>query len=441
MSSIDDQQKQFILPIGHPQFLAVTAKHSVVETMKNSNNPAISSNLRQISETLSNIHQQFTTNISESKYLPPEVWTLILSTLPAKTLLKFRCVCKSWCSIIDDPDFIQLQFRLCKINSGNNQLLVSLEGLGRNRDKGCLLTVCQPETLQSTGLIFSKSDSYRYRILSSCNGLLLVVQHRPDGSHIELRLWNPCLRKSFLLPTCPLHNHNCWYLLGFAPDSKDFKVVALTFEKRLGIRPRKMLFVVYSLHDQLWTIRNLNTTSVTCIAVLYSLSKALFFRRAAYWLAKNDYQRDEPTHLGSFDFEKENIDFLELPFSLDETGFYRLLFLLGESLAVFSISKVTSSIWVLEQDNEKGPWTLWFSGKSTSDAYQLFFDCIIRHIKLFYIGSDGGFFVCGDKAYNIASCQVKKLISTPSFYFQLEAYSESLVLFKESGARDLRDFP
>ncbi|XP_074265317.1 F-box/kelch-repeat protein At3g23880-like [Silene latifolia] len=405
--------------------------------MKSSENPTTLSNLPHISETSSKIHQQFTTNISESKYLPPEVWTQILSSLPAKTLLKFRCVCKSWCSIIDDPDFIHMHFQLCKINSGNNQLLVSLEGLGRNRDKGCLLTVCQPETLQSASLIFSKSDSYHYRILSSCNGLLLVVQHGPDGSHIELKLWNPCIRKSFLLPTCPLHI--CWYLLGFAPDSKDYKVAAFAFENSSDIRPRKILFAVYSLRDQLWTVKNLNITSMR---ELYSLSKAVFFRGAAYWLEENDYQRDdESTHLGSFDFDKENINFLELPFSLDETRFYRFLFLLGGSLAVFSISQVTSSIWVLEQDNEKGSWTLWFSGKSTPDAYHLFIDCIIHHIKLFYIESDGGFFVCGDKAYNIASCQVKKLKNTPSYYFDLEAYSESLMLSKGYGAWDLRDFP
>ncbi|XP_074264869.1 F-box/WD-40 repeat-containing protein 1-like [Silene latifolia] len=385
------------------------------------------------SATSSNIHQHFTTNISEFNYLPPEIWTQILLSLPAKTLLKFRCVCKSWCSIIDDPDFIQLQFRLCKINSGNNQLLVALEGLWINRDKGCLLTVCHPETLQSTGLIFMKSDSYRYRMASSCNGLLLVVQH---GSHIEWRLWNPCIRKSFLLPTCPLDT--CWYLLGFAPDSKDYKVAAFAFENSSGIPPRKILFAVYSLRDQLWTVKNLNITSMR---ELYSLSKAVFFRGAAYWLAENDYQRNEPTHLGSFDFDKENIDFLELPFTMDETRFYRFLFLLGGSLAVFSISQVTSSIWVLEQDNEKGPWTLWFSGKSTPDAYLLFFDCIIHQIKLFYIESDGGFFVCGDRAYNIASCQVKKLKNTPSYYFDLEAYSESLMLSKGYGAWDLRDFP
>ncbi|XP_074264858.1 uncharacterized protein LOC141587303 [Silene latifolia] len=205
-------------------------------------------------------------NISEFNYLPPEVWTQILLSLPAKTLLKFRCVCKSWCSIIDDPDFIHMHFQLCKFNSGNNQLLVALERLWGLRDKGWLLTVREAETLENTGLILRKSDSYSFHIA-------IEVQH-------------------------------------------------------------------------------------TGLQIMITLDETI--------------DRHEPSHLGSFDFDKENIDFLELPFTLDETRFDRFLYLLGGSLAVFSISKVTSNIWVLEQETEKGPWTLWFSGKSTPDAYQLF---------------------------------------------------------------------
>ncbi|XP_074321650.1 F-box/kelch-repeat protein At3g23880-like [Silene latifolia] len=262
-------------------------------------------------------------NISEFNYLPPEVWTQILLSLPAKTLLKFR-----------------------------------LQGL---LDERWLLTVREAETLRSTDLIFRKSDSYRYRISSSCNGLLLVEvgQYGPHGYQEDLKLWNPCIRKSLLLPTCPLSLSffTTMYLLGFSPDSKDYKVVAFAFEISDDILPGKLHSAVYTLRDQLWTVGNPITT---CMRNPYSLLTAVFFRGATYWLAENDYQRNEPTHLGSFDFDKENIDFLELPFTLDATRFYRFLFLLGGSLAVFSISKVTSSIWVLEQGNEKGPWTLVF---------------------------------------------------------------------------------
>ncbi|XP_074264891.1 F-box/kelch-repeat protein At3g23880-like [Silene latifolia] len=425
--------------------------------MKSSKNSTTSSNLQQISETSSNIHQHLTTNISKSKYLPPEVWTQILSSLSAKTLLQFRCVCKSWCSIIDDPDFIHLHFQHCKINSGNNKLLLALESFGEgNKDKrrlftiheaetwegnqeGWVLTVREAETLENTSVIFRKPDSYSYHIKSSCNGLLLVGQYGPRF-HKELKLWNPCIRKSLLLPTCPLSLPltTNYYLLGFAPGSKDYKVVALAFEDIEDTQLTKMHSAVYTLRDQLWTIRNPNTTSML---EFHSLSTAMFFQGSAYWLVSNDNHSNELSQLGSYDFDKEIINLLELPFSLDETGFVRFLFLLGGSLAVFSISQVTSSIWVLEHDNEKGPWTLWFSGKSTRDAHQLFLSEKISYQKVFYYESDGGYFVCGNMAYNIASGQVHPLKRYMSSHLKLETYSESLVLSKGYEAPDSRDFP
>ncbi|XP_074265310.1 F-box/kelch-repeat protein At3g23880-like [Silene latifolia] len=427
--------------------------------MKSRTNSTTSSSLQQNSETLSNI-RQYLFNIPESKYLPPEVWTQILSSLPAKTLLQFRCVCKSWYSIIDNPDFIHLHFQHCKINSGNNKLLLALESFGEgNKDKrrlftiheaetwegnqeGWVLTVREAETLENTSVIFRKPDSYSYHIKSSCNGLLLVGRYGPRF-HDELKLWNPCIRKSLLLPTCPLSLPRAtrYYLLGFAPHSKDYKVVAFACESSqdTDIQPRKMHSAVYTLRDQLWTVKNPITT---CIVLdLYSLSTAVFFRGATYWLLRNHNQSTELSHLGSFDFDKEIINLLELPFSLDETGFVRFLFLLGGSLAVFSISQVTSSIWVLEQDNEKRPWTRWFSGKSTWDAHQLFLGEKCSYQKVFYYESDGGYFVCGNMAYNIASGQVHPLKRYMSSHLKLETYSESLVLSKGYEAPDSRDFP
>ncbi|GMN36496.1 hypothetical protein TIFTF001_006070 [Ficus carica] len=39
---------------------------------------------------------------------PPEIITDIICRLPVKDLLRYRCVSKSWRSMIDGPDFIKL---------------------------------------------------------------------------------------------------------------------------------------------------------------------------------------------------------------------------------------------------------------------------------------------------------------------------------------------
>ncbi|XP_074265443.1 uncharacterized protein LOC141587875 [Silene latifolia] len=216
-------------------------------------------------------------------------------------------------------------FKLCKINSGynNKDLLVALQSLGYLRDQGCLFTVRNAENLRYRGRIFRTSDSYRYHIIGSCNGLLLVQKIRLIDWHIELRLCNPCIRKSLILPPCPLDNNSPYglefrYLLGFAPDSHDYKVVVFAFDRTLGEENGKIFFAVYFLSNQQWIVRNdpLNLNNVSILncydrrGLLHSLSTTVFFRGAAYWLGQNDKERSGlSTHLGSFDFDKENITF------------------------------------------------------------------------------------------------------------------------------------
>ncbi|XP_074265445.1 F-box/kelch-repeat protein At3g06240-like [Silene latifolia] len=389
---------------------------------------------------------------TSSKFLPPEVWNQILSKFPAKTLLKFRCVCKYWRSIIDNPNFVQIHFQHSQFNSENNRLLVALEGMGCSGDQGYLLTVRDAQTLGIFDRIF-RTHSYKYRIITSCNGLLLVAQFRYNyNQEEELRLWNPSIRKSLILPTCPFRPYsldglNC-YLFGIAPSSKDYKVVAFKFkvDDTLGEEGKKMLLAVYTLSNRQWTVRNdpVNFTNLNIISMdglFCNLSTAVFFRGATYWLGNNDKQRRLLTHLCSFDFDAENITCLELPFSVDEKCFFLFLFLLGESLAIFRISPITCSIWVLDQDNEKGTWTLRFSGKSSWDGFKVFNLCYVKCRKVLYCETDGGYFVCGDKTYNIASCKVEPLKISMSSHFYLETYSESLALSTGYGSRDLRSFP
>ncbi|XP_074265221.1 F-box/kelch-repeat protein At3g23880-like [Silene latifolia] len=402
------------------------------------------------------------TLISEFKYLPSEIWTQILSKLPAKTLLKLRCVCKSWCSIIDDPDFIHIHHQFSQIpNSGNNTTSLLILG-GENGWSGWMLTVLHAETLRKTGLIFRTSDDmYVYHMIGSCNGLILVSRTDDSPSFQrelnELRLWNPCIRKSLVIPACPFSRSlECFYVFGYAPVSKHYKVIAISKKsarKNLG----KISWAVYILGDQQWTVRNdvLNISFPNNISLsrpFFGLQANVFVKGVAYWLGSIDKDRNEftthvgqftthlgsfTTHLGSFDFDNEEIAFLELPSSWNERGSVKFLFLLRESLAIFKISDVDSSIWVLEQDNEKGTWTQRFSGKSSPYGYQLFSYMLSK--KVFFCESDGGYFICENTSYNITSCEVRELREYKA-YCQLELYSESLVLSKGYGARDLRFF-
>ncbi|XP_074265177.1 F-box/kelch-repeat protein At3g06240-like [Silene latifolia] len=389
--------------------------------------------------------------MSEISYIPPEVVTQILQNLPVKTLLRFRRVCKSWCSIIDHPNFVSMHLKYSSVRRDKDKLLFVLERLGFLGESGCSLTVLQTDTLKNPNHIFRISDEFEYDILGACDGLLLVQRY--SSYKEELRLWNPCIRKSLILPTNPLPPSligKDMYIFGFSPESNDYKVVAVSFKSR--DRTMKMYVAVYTLSDQQWTVRNdgLNINHSYLQSLFKgnngfsSKSNTIYFQGAAHWLGNNPHgdiwqQSNQLTHFVSFDFDTERFTFSELPFALYEEDSLRVLFLRGESLAIFSISSVSSSIRVLEN----GVWTLQFSGSSSNNGYNLFSPFTFKYSKekVLYCESDGGRLICGEGSYNIATCQVPQPVELRSSYLELEAYSESLLLYKGYGAKDLMSFP
>ncbi|XP_074265270.1 putative F-box protein At5g47300 [Silene latifolia] len=284
------------------------------------------------------------TLISEFRYIPTELCTQILANLPAKTVLRFRCVCKSWCSIIDNHDFVTQHRNLCKINSVSSKLLLSFEGLGRYGRKGCLLTVRHADALRKTDQILKSSQ--RYHLNGSCNELLLIRGLTGLGERNPLMLWNPCIRKSLSIPLPPLLSSSgggVVYAFGFAPNSNDYKVIAISSDWSQADGP-SMCFAVYMLSNQEWSLRNdgfnISHPYYSRMFSQYRSPQTGFnFQGALYWIGydpnRDGNVADCSTHLVSLDFDLEKFNYMELPFASDDKGAVRLPFRLRESLAVF----------------------------------------------------------------------------------------------------------
>ncbi|XP_074265377.1 F-box/kelch-repeat protein At3g23880-like [Silene latifolia] len=378
------------------------------------------------------------------KYLPPEIWRHILSNLPVKTLIRFRCVCKSWCSIIDHPDLVYALKRP-KINS-NTCKIFALELLELEHHLGvaCFLKDNKGYTLNKTVHIFDSCDCYF--IVGRCNELFLTWCFVNEGNIDEgyfrkqMSLWNPSIRKSLLLPPCPLHSRT--YLFGFAPCSKDYKVIAISYGPSEVISPTKMSVAVYTLSDQQWTVRNdgldISISDIKSITLGSFIipPEAFYFEGAAHWIGgKPGYQSP---HLVSFNFDSEKFTFMEIPAASDEPETIRFLFLLEESLALLSISRISFRIWVMEQGRGKGVWTKWYS--SDYDVYDLFFNDGKNSIVLYHESDDGRFFIFGDKSYNISTGEIRGLDSMITCV-NLGVYTESLVLWKGYGAENMTSLP
>ncbi|XP_074265226.1 F-box protein At2g18780-like [Silene latifolia] len=339
-----------------------------------------------------------------------------------------------------------------RVNCDKNKKLLVLKRSASKGDKMSTLSILHANTLKKLSRILMISDLYGYNIVGNCNGLLLVQRYRTCSS-TKLQLWNPCIRKSLILTAIPVRPNlipRAMYLIGFAPGSKEYKVVVIVFEKCRVEKTTKIHVAVYRLSDQQWTVRNdgldIDPSYFECLLEGYHRkyrSNAIYFQGKAHWLGNDQYgnstKRNKSTHLISFDFDTEKFTISELPFALYETDSSSALFVLGESLAIFCISAVSSCVRVLK----KGEWTLWFSGISSEYGHKVFSSYLVEYSwrNVFYCESDdGGYLICGKYSYNIATCQVQKLTKSKSFDFELDTYLESLVLLKECGVKDLMSF-
>lgn len=108
-------------------------------------------------------------------YLPPaEITEKILSRLPAKALLRFKGVSKSWDALISTHPFIRTHF--LQSSSSHIQLTKKQLSLFRFR-QGTFHTLPLPTPPTPF-------------MICSCNGVLLLVCGQ------ELLLWNPSMRNT-----------------------------------------------------------------------------------------------------------------------------------------------------------------------------------------------------------------------------------------------------
>ncbi|KAM7460954.1 hypothetical protein LguiA_029075 [Lonicera macranthoides] len=169
-----------------------------------------------------------------SSPIPEEIVFQILKELPVKTLIRFGAVSKLWCSIIDDPIFIDSHRTRSYTRTGGISILCqNLQNSGRLRiyftdpDGGSPV----PFLNLPDGILdcFGYDKDYRnwdqgFNPLQSVNGLICR----------KYCIWNPSTRESIDLPPIRLNitsqfDVRCYIyprnLLGFDSVSKQYRVV------------------------------------------------------------------------------------------------------------------------------------------------------------------------------------------------------------------------
>ncbi|PON91381.1 F-box domain containing protein [Trema orientale] len=175
--------------------------------------------------------------------LPWDEIVNILSRLPVKDLLRYRCVSKPWCSLIDSPDFIKMHLdhsmetdsHLSLIRAGHELHSVDLDAL----DSAELLN---PPVNEGLG-----KD-----IVGHSNGLLALT-----NKDLDTAIWNPSTRKFIKVPSSDLKGNPGDFEFGpvgfgYDPVNDDYKFFRMIHYFGNNIGSFHSEVNVYSLKSNTW---------------------------------------------------------------------------------------------------------------------------------------------------------------------------------------------
>ncbi|XP_057802950.1 F-box/kelch-repeat protein At3g23880-like [Salvia miltiorrhiza] len=265
-----------------------------------------------------------TKNNLRSHHLPQEITEEILSRLPVKSLLRFRCVSKPWHSLIDSKRFIKTHLQ----NSSRNPSLARHKVLFFSGAKLWQRSVYGSSDTKSLELEFRGRFN---SIVGCCNGLVCLLLNE------QFVLWNPSARISKKLPhPQPPHvggetGYRCYTGYGFGWDesSDDHKVFAT------GVRNMCM---IYSLKSDSWKEVNGDLWK-SCANHMGEFASGNL-----HWESRNEGE------MVSFDLKREVFEVVELP--------EPCIGVIGERLAVYERCRSLRcvDIWMMKEYGVKESW-------------------------------------------------------------------------------------
>ncbi|GLT69097.1 hypothetical protein SLA2020_412760 [Shorea laevis] len=233
--------------------------------------------------------------------VPQEIITAILYLLPVKPLIRFQCLSKPWCALINDPYFIKLHLHR-SIETDRESTLI-LEGIPgyyyylvnfSNEDRNFGEAVKIKEALhrpkECTGII------------DSCNGLVCIRNWLN-----EIAIWNPLIRKYRKLPV-PTED-SVKYNLAFGYDrvNDDYKVLRIPKFCRL--------IEVYSLRVHSW--RRVEEEWPYSYRESSIYSRSAFLNGAFHWVVSLTNTSYRTKTIVAFDLSTEKFRVYAFPHKLE----------------------------------------------------------------------------------------------------------------------------
>ena len=292
-----------------------------------------------------------------SQHIPAGVAYNILTQLPVKSIIRFRCVSKSWNSIFTDPIFITTNFKFNQAkslsNNSHNGYLLYKENLSYGV-KESHIVVCNNERTLSRVCSF-EIPSIHDHIVGFCKGLFCHTGSM-DDSYQRIYVWNPSIRKITIAATA----NNVGFAgvaLGFAYhlQNNDFKILRLVcFQRELLYGSDGAEAEVYTWRTGSWRRFVVSVDYWSFIRDI-SQSPSLFFNGALHFLAQSGLFR----FIMSFDVDEERFHKIMLPQNCFE-GFFqhsKCLIVFKGSLALIVFDCNICHMWVMREYGVVESWT------------------------------------------------------------------------------------
>ncbi|PQP94583.1 S locus F-box protein with the low allelic sequence polymorphism 2-S4 [Prunus yedoensis var. nudiflora] len=297
----------------------------------------------------------------------------ILSRLPPKSLMRFRCVLKSWHDLIDKPSFVDQHLSTStdnKVTSSTYVLLkhnVLTDPSIKDDEKAVRATLFNPDSDQRDILLSSinlgsladdsleienhvvpppmRGYALSLEIAGSCDGLICLNTFNSE----DIVLCNPALEEYRVLPQV-LHS------FASASSTSNYKVVrAAQFVSGVFTQhPSKV--EVYSLAADTWREIPVDIQPHGSLNPSYQM----YFKGFFYWIA---YWTEERNVILSFDMSEEVFHDIALPESGPDAYEYTSIAVWKDSLVLLTYpveneAPKTIDLWVLDEDlkGAKGLW-------------------------------------------------------------------------------------
>ncbi|XP_061366160.1 F-box/kelch-repeat protein At3g23880-like [Gastrolobium bilobum] len=347
--------------------------------------------------------------------LPHDLIQEILLRLPVKSLVRFKCVRRSWHSHISDPHFAKSHYELSAAPS-HRLLHITLSGTkARSIDfdssfHDAKVSFIPPLLKGRKGKLVPT-----LRIWGSCRGFVLIERYP------NLYIWNPLTGFRRHLSHCDIgkqHHYPAIVLLigfGYDPSTDDYLIVVLwgKFHTIYDHDDMQTSLMLFSFRTNSWKeIQGLHVPSY------YVKKQPFVFNDAIHWLALSENKSDAV--ILAFDFVKKNFYEISLPDGdfTDSLYFYNLV-KMGECLGLCNLSD-SKTVWVMKEYKVKSSWTMFEIPDYLSDVRI----AIAGELVVLYHASVAELMKFNDKGELLEQC---KYYCNDMCGYRIATYTESLL--------------